>query len=105
MNAMFVVGGFGVASAALGILVATHARRGLARSEQQRALLTSIADTTPTAVVLFGESGRILYTNATARDLLFDGGAVEGRNFLTLLARAPEPLRRSLLADGDELFS
>ena len=102
---MHVGGGIAVVCATFAIGLATRARRALARSEERRALLASIADTTPTAVVLFGESGRILFTNTAARDLLFDGAAVEGQNFLTMLARAPEPLRRGLLADGDELFS
>src|SRR5262245_43052291 len=105
MDVTHLVSGLGVASGALGLLLATRARRSLARARQEEALLASIVESTPTAVVLFADAGRIVFTNAAARDLLFDGTAVEGQNFLTMLARAPEPLRRGLLADGDELFS
>jgi len=105
MNAMAVLGGAAVACGAFGLAVAARSRRAQGRIEQERALLASIVDVSATSVVLFGESGRILFTNGPARDLLFDGAQVEGQNFLTMLARAPEPLRRGLLAEGEELFS
>jgi hypothetical protein len=44
-------------------------------------------------------------TNPSARDLFFDGAAVEGQNFLSMIERAPVSLRRALLSEGDELFS
>lgn len=72
---------------------------------RENAMLHAIVESTPTAVVLFAEAGRIVFTNAAARDLLFDGASVDGQNFLTMVAGAPEPLRRGLLAEGDELFS
>jgi nitrogen fixation/metabolism regulation signal transduction histidine kinase len=56
-------------------------------------------------MVLYGDSGRIAFTNAAARELFFEGRAVEGQNFLTMLHSAPAPLRQALLTESDELFT
>jgi PAS domain S-box-containing protein len=71
----------------------------------QERLLAVILDSTPTAMVLVGETGRIVFTNATARELFFDGEEVKGQNFLQMLAAAPEPLRRPLLSETDQIFT
>jgi signal transduction histidine kinase len=83
-----------------------------ARLEEQRSagelregLLRTVVETTPVAMVLFGNAGGITFTNRSARDLFFDGMAVEGQNFLSMIERAPASLRRAVLSDGDELFS
>ena len=68
-------------------------------------LLRTVVETTPIAMVVFADSGNITFTNRSARDLFFEGAAVEGQNFLSMIAAAPESLRRALLSDGDELFS
>jgi two-component system nitrogen regulation sensor histidine kinase NtrY len=91
------------------------ARRGAsleARLEEQRSagerregLLRTVVETTPVAMVLFGDAGDITFTNRSARDLFFEGMAVEGQNFLSMIERAPPALRRAVLSDGDELFS
>src|SRR5262245_53060626 len=68
-------------------------------------LLAVILDATPAAMVLVGETGRIAFTNAAARELFFAGQEATGENFLGLLAAAPEPLRRPLVADADQIFT
>jgi len=72
---------------------------------RREGLLRTVVETTPVAMVLFADSGNIAFTNRSARDLFFEGAEVEGQNFLSMIERAPEPLRRALLANGDELFS
>jgi len=74
-------------------------------AEQREGVLRTVVETTPVAMVLFGDTGEITFTNGSARDLFFEGMKVEGQNFLSMIERAPEPLRRAVLSDGDELFS
>jgi len=84
--------------------VADTAERDASRTEA----LTLVRDTleaTPFAILVFSEGGRIGLANAAARELLFEGSHVEGQNFLTMLDRAPLPLRHALLSDGEELFT
>jgi two-component system nitrogen regulation sensor histidine kinase NtrY len=73
--------------------------------ELREGVLRTVVETTPVAMVLFGEAGSIIFTNRSARDLFFDGMAVEGQNFLSMIERAPASLSRALLSGGDELFS
>ena len=73
--------------------------------ERREGLLRTVVETTPVAIVLFGEAGSIVFTNRSARELFFEGMAVEGENFLSMIKRAPPSLRQALLSEGDELFS
>jgi len=73
--------------------------------QQPERLLSVILESTPAAVVLVGETGRIVFTNAAARRLFFEDKDVTGENFLQMLARASEPLRRPLLSDTDQIFT
>jgi two-component system nitrogen regulation sensor histidine kinase NtrY len=73
--------------------------------ERREGLLRTVVETTPVAMVLFGDAGNITFTNRSARDLFFEGMTVEGQNFLSMIERAPASLRRAVLSDGDELFS
>ena len=57
------------------------------------------------ASVLLTDAGKILHTNRAARDLFFDGTDPSDGNFLGLLEKAPEALRRAIANEGDELFS
>lgn len=74
-------------------------------AERREGLLQTVVESTPVAMVLFGDAGEIVFTNRSARDLFFEGLAVEGQNFLSMIGRAPASLRQGLLSDGDELFS
>lgn len=74
------------------------------RTQQER-LLQAILDTTPAALVLVRETGNIVFTNAAARELFFEGREPRGENFLRLLSNVAEPLRRALLSDVDQIFT
>jgi two-component system, NtrC family, nitrogen regulation sensor histidine kinase NtrY len=69
------------------------------------ALLETIVDHAPSAIILMDEVGTIAFTNVEARELFFEGTRPEGQNFLHLLARVAEPLREALLSESDHIFS
>src|SRR3954467_9633569 len=73
--------------------------------DRREGLLQTVVETTPVAIVLFGDAGSIVFTNRSARELFFEGMAVEGENFLSMIKRAPPSLRQALLSEGDELFN
>ena len=55
--------------------------------QQPERLLQVILDGTPAAMVLVGETGGIVFTNAAARQLFFEGREAKGENFLQMLAQ------------------
>jgi two-component system nitrogen regulation sensor histidine kinase NtrY len=83
--------------------VAASAEQGAAH--QREALLVAALDAAPSAIVVFSDVGRIALTNGAARELFFDGRDPRDENFLALVGRAPEALRRALSSDGDELLT
>ena len=82
-----------------------RASDALASAEKRDALLRTVVEATPVALVMFADTGTITFTNATARDLFFDAAVVDGENFLSMIDRAPESLRRALLGGADELIT
>ncbi|MEI9949828.1 MAG: ATP-binding protein [Pseudomonadota bacterium] len=76
-----------------------------AEHEQKERLLQTVVENAPMAIVLYGETGKLLYSNAEARELFFEGRSLTGENFLRLLDRAPEALRQGLLTETDALFT
>ena len=78
-----------------------------ARAEhaQKERLLQTVVENAPMAIVLYGQTGKLLYSNAEARELFFEGRSLTGENFLRLLDRAPEALRQGLLDESDVLFT
>lgn len=86
---------------------AAEARLATQKGETQRkeVLLRGLVESSPVAMVLFADSGRITFTNAAARTLFFEDADVDGQNFLSMIERAPEPLRKSLVSTGSELFT
>lgn len=90
-------------------LSARRAEQTLRRHEtdarDREALLRAALDAAPSAIVLFSDLGRIALANEAARALFFDDQDPQGENFLSMLGRAPDALRRALSGDGDELFS
>lgn len=74
-----------------------------ALARQRQALLRSLLDASPLAVVLCADSGLVVYENAAARRMFFGGQAGEGHNFLRLVAEGPEPFRAALLSASDEM--
>ena len=82
------------------------ARRSEATAAAEReALLRAALESAPSAIVMFSDVGRISLANAAARELFFETRDPQGENFVAMLGRAPDALRRALLGDGDELFS
>ena len=73
--------------------------------EQQERLLQTVVENAPMAIVVYGQTGKLLYSNAEARELFFEGQSLTGENFLRLLDRAPEALRQALVVESDALFT
>ncbi len=71
----------------------------------RRKLLEAIGGWAPVAILLYADSGAIVYVNSEARELFFEGRSPEGGNFLHMLQAAPEPLRAALLSNTDALFT
>ncbi|MET0594366.1 MAG: HAMP domain-containing sensor histidine kinase [Polyangiaceae bacterium] len=71
----------------------------------RRKLLEAIGGWAPIAILLYADSGNIVYVNSEAQELFFEGKNPEGGNFLHMLHAAPEPLRAALLSDHDALFT
>lgn len=80
-----------------------HRNESLARDRES--LLRAALDAAPSAIVLFSDLGRISLANQAARELFFEGRDQQGEDFLTMLGRAPDALRRAISSQGDELFS
>jgi nitrogen fixation/metabolism regulation signal transduction histidine kinase len=98
-----------LAVAALAAAVALRARdaarkRAIDADERVRVLRT-VFDAAPAASVLLSESGKVVLTNRAACDYFAKGAALEGENFLKLLANAPAPFRDAMVADDDALFT
>ncbi len=81
------------------------AERARSAHEQKERLLQTVVENAPMAIVLYGSTGRLSYSNAEARELFFEGRSLTGENFLRLLDRAPEALRQGLVAETDALFT
>jgi two-component system, NtrC family, nitrogen regulation sensor histidine kinase NtrY len=79
--------------------------KGREAVEARARVTQAVAEATPLALLFYSDVGRIVYANAGARELFFDGESPEGKNFLDLVAQAPEALKRALLGESDELFS
>jgi nitrogen fixation/metabolism regulation signal transduction histidine kinase len=73
-------------------------------SEEPR-LLKAVGENAPMAIVVYGDTGKIAYSNAQARTLFAEDQPLEGENFLRLVQHAPEGLRQALVRDGDALFT
>jgi two-component system, NtrC family, nitrogen regulation sensor histidine kinase NtrY len=77
---------------------------GSSTAERQR-LLQAVVDTAAMAIVVVDQAGTIVFVNAEAKELLFDGTQAEGKNYLKLLSGAPEHLQAALLSESDVLFA
>jgi len=99
--------GWTLAGAGVGTLLGAGVLVAGARAQAagQERLLHTVLESAPMAIVLYADSGHITLTNAAARELFFEGRAVEGMNFLSMLQAAPAPLRQALLTESDELFT
>lgn len=68
---------------------------------QRELLLHGALEASPAAVLLAGETDRVIYGNRAARVLLGGGRPLEGRALAELEAAAPEALAAALAARGD----
>lgn len=95
----------------LGELVAAYNSLGdLLRRERldlyhRELLLDTVIQTTPLVTVLTNATGRIVYSNLAARQLLHGGRKLEGLDFGGLIATAPAALQEALSGEGDRLFT
>ena len=71
---------------------------------QRELLLDTILHGTPVAIVLVGQSGRVVFANRAARDTLGTGGRLEGLSFADVLAAGPARMREAV-SGGDALFT
>lgn len=74
-------------------------------ARERETVLRAALDGAPSAIVLFTDLGKIVLANDAARELFFDGRDPQGENFVALLGRAPDALRRALSGEGGELFA
>ena len=72
---------------------------------QRELLLDTVIQTTPLAMVLTEDGGRIAYANVAARQLLGGGHRLEGLELAAVLAAAPATLRAAVGGGGDTLFT
>jgi two-component system, NtrC family, nitrogen regulation sensor histidine kinase NtrY len=89
---------------AVAVITRTRARVQSGPSERE-SLLLSLLDASPIAVVLCTETGSIVFENAAARTLFFEGRAARGLNFLRLVTDGPAALQAALLSARDEMVS
>ena len=95
----------------LGDLLIAHNDLGRALREQhthlvqRELLLDTITQNSPVALVLVDAMQRVAYANLAAAQLLNEGRILTGQSFVSILQRAPEPLRQAASTEDDCLFS
>ena len=92
------------------LVTAYNSLGGILRDERQdlfqrELLLDTVIQSTPLALVLTSDSGRVLYSNVAARQLFHAGRKLEGLELGTLLRQAPAALREAFAAERDTLFT
>ena len=61
--------------------------------EEEELLFRIVVENASMAIVVYGDTGGILYSNAEVREMFFEGQSLDGHDFLKLLKEAPESLR------------
>jgi len=95
----------------LGDLVSAHNELGEVLRDQRlglvqrELLLDTMVQQTPVAMLLLDASGRIVFANVSARQLLHEGRKLEGTAMEDLLATTFPSLREAIERGGDGLFS
>ncbi|HZP12447.1 MAG TPA: ATP-binding protein [Nevskiaceae bacterium] len=72
---------------------------------QRELLLDTVIQSTPLALVLTDPGGRVIYTNAAARQQFGGAGKIEGRKLADVVAAAPAALREAVLSGQDRLVT
>jgi two-component system nitrogen regulation sensor histidine kinase NtrY len=71
---------------------------------QREMLLSTVLESTPTAIVLT-QRDRVIFVNRAARELFVTDGRMEGKAFDRILEDCPESMREVLASGRDALFS
>jgi two-component system nitrogen regulation sensor histidine kinase NtrY len=72
---------------------------------QRELMLDTVIQTSPLALVLTNATGRIVFSNIAARQLLRAGRKLEGLDLTAVLEDAPQPLREAVAGGTDTLFT
>ncbi|HXT22896.1 MAG TPA: ATP-binding protein [Thermoanaerobaculia bacterium] len=72
---------------------------------QRELLLQTALDRSPAAILLVGPTGRVVYANREARQLLLGGAPLEGRGYDELRAGCPPAMQEVMASDTDGLFT
>jgi nitrogen fixation/metabolism regulation signal transduction histidine kinase len=72
---------------------------------QRELMLETVLQGAPMAILLTGPTGRVAYSNRSARHLLGQGRRLEGLEFDTVLGQAPAEMREVLGKSEDALFT
>jgi len=72
---------------------------------QRELLLQTALDRSPAAIMLVGPTGRIVYGNREARQLLLGGAPLEGRSYGELRDGCPPAMQEVMASDTDGLFT
>lgn len=72
---------------------------------ERELLLETAFDATPTAIVLTGVRGKIVFANRAAGEVFATRGRLEGQAFGQILAGCPAGLREAFASGRDSLFS
>ncbi|MEM1418945.1 MAG: HAMP domain-containing sensor histidine kinase [Myxococcota bacterium] len=95
---------------AAGLLVGALIGAALRRPPKEDAdapgkeLFQLLVETTPVALLLYADDGRIVFANHAANALFAEGETLVGQNFLGLVAAAPAALKEALLGEA-QLFT
>lgn len=72
---------------------------------QRELLLQTALERSPAAILLVGPTGRVVYSNREARQLLTGGSLLEGQAIAELVAGCPPAMQEVLASDTDGLFT
>jgi len=72
---------------------------------QRELLLDTVIQTTPLALILVDDSGAIIYSNSAAKQLVFNGKAINGLSFSKLLNDKPKPFIDAVNSGLSGLFT
>lgn len=72
---------------------------------QRELMLDKVLHNSPQALLLVNDNQHLVYSNQTARNLLFNGQHLEGKKLPELLQNLPTPFADALQAGQDGLFS
>ena len=72
---------------------------------QRELLLDTVIQSTPLSLILVDDTGAIIYSNSSARQLMNEGKAINGLHFSNLLSQLPNPFQQSIESGLSGLFT